>query len=126
MPRQNLSTFTDAYIECACWSSSDDAGVPLDQIDAPLSNEALTLMRDDCRAFFLANESLILDDNCIAAGGLSSVIMAGHDFWLSRNGHGAGFWDGDWKEPFATALDNAAKSFDECDLYVGDDGKIYI
>jgi hypothetical protein len=23
---------------------------------------------------------------------------AGHDFWLTRNGHGAGFWDGDWPE----------------------------
>jgi|TARA_R110000744_G_scaffold366338_1_gene475354 hypothetical protein len=22
----------------------------------------------------------------------------GHDFWLTRNGHGAGFWDGDWND----------------------------
>ena len=22
----------------------------------------------------------------------------GHDFWLTRNGHGAGFWDGDWDD----------------------------
>lgn len=24
----------------------------------------------------------------------------GHDFWLTRNRHGAGFWDGDWPESF--------------------------
>ena len=22
----------------------------------------------------------------------------GHDFWLTRNGHGAGFWDGGWND----------------------------
>ena len=26
--------------------------------------------------------------------------MGAHDFWLTRNGHGAGFWDGDWPEEF--------------------------
>jgi hypothetical protein len=50
---------------------------------------------------------------------------AGHDFWLTRCGHGAGFWDGDWPEPYATMLTDAAKAFGEVDLYVGDDGMIY-
>lgn len=27
---------------------------------------------------------------------------AGMDLWLTRNRHGAGFWDGDWPEPFAS------------------------
>jgi hypothetical protein len=52
--------------------------------------------------------------------------MAGHDFWLTRNGHGAGFWDGDWTEPAATILTNAAKAFDECNLYLGDDQAIHV
>jgi len=51
---------------------------------------------------------------------------AGHDFWLTRNGHGAGFWDGDWPEPMAKALTDAAKDFGESNLYVGDDGQIYL
>ncbi len=51
---------------------------------------------------------------------------AGHDFWLTRNGHGAGFWDGDWPKPYADTLTQAAKAFGECDLYVGDDGAIYL
>ncbi len=50
---------------------------------------------------------------------------AGLDFWLTRCGHGAGFWDGDWKEPHAAALDALSKQFGNVDLYVGDDGKIY-
>jgi hypothetical protein len=52
--------------------------------------------------------------------------MAGHDFWLTRNGHGAGFWDGDWPEPLATVLTDAAHAFGELSPYVGDDGLIYL
>ena len=38
---------------------------------------------------------------------------------------GAGFWDGDWKEPHGDRLTELSKTFGEVDLYVGDDGKIY-
>jgi hypothetical protein len=34
---------------------------------------------------------------------------AGHDFQLTRNGHGAGFWDGDWEH--GDALTAIAKTF---------------
>jgi hypothetical protein len=47
-----------------------------------------------------------------------------HDFWLTRNRHGCGFWDGSYKD-LGDRLTNAAQAFGECDLYVGDDGKIY-
>lgn len=50
---------------------------------------------------------------------------AGSDFWLTRNGHGAGFTDGSWPDPYASQLAEAAKAFGECDLYLGDDGKVY-
>lgn len=47
-----------------------------------------------------------------------------HDFWLTRCGHGCGFWDGDYGE-LGDRLTTAAKAFGEVDLYVGDDGLIY-
>ncbi|MBN9237284.1 hypothetical protein QFZ88_005590 [Mesorhizobium sp. YL-MeA3-2017] len=49
--------------------------------------------------------------------------MAAHDFWLTRCGHGAGFWDEDWPEPHASRLDFAARAFG---VYVGDNGMIYL
>jgi hypothetical protein len=50
--------------------------------------------------------------------------MTGHDFWLTRNGTGAGFWDGDWFE--GEKLTEAAKAFGNFDLMVDhDDGTIY-
>lgn len=38
-----------------------------------------------------------------------SLNRAGTDFHFSRNGHGAGFWDGDWEH--GTALDNMAEAY---------------
>ena len=47
------------------------------------------------------------------------------DFWLTRNGHGAGFWDGDRKAPHSDKLTELSKSFGQVDLFVGDDSRIY-
>jgi hypothetical protein len=54
--------------------------------------------------------------------------MAGHDFWLTRNGHGAGFWDRTplEKGKLGDELTKLCKAFGESDLYWGDDGGIYL
>jgi len=41
----------------------------------------------------------------------------GHDFWLTRNGHGAGFWEDEW-QPYCNELTELAQSFGECYPYV--------
>ena len=46
---------------------------------------------------------------------------AAHDFILTRNGHGAGFWDGDWSEPIATKLTELCKKFGEIEIYLSDE-----
>lgn len=50
----------------------------------------------------------------------------GHDFWLTRNGHGSGFFDGDYDDDIGEALTDIAQSFGEAYLYLGDDDKLYI
>ena len=58
-------------------------------------------------------------------GGWDGAVSAGYDFALTRNGHGVGFWDrgeGDIGE----ALTKSAKAYGEVDMYVGDDGKLYV
>ena len=49
---------------------------------------------------------------------------AGHDFFLTRCGHGAGYWDGDWPEPYAEILTKAAQAFCEVTPILGDDGEV--
>jgi hypothetical protein len=44
---------------------------------------------------------------------------------LTRNGHGAGFWDGDWPQTVGQRLTKAAKIYGSVDLVIGKDGLIY-
>lgn len=116
----NLDPFTRSYMQTALWSSTDD-GEPLDKnykID-DISDETKAEMIADCTDFQeMAAEHLIEADDAMSE-------RAGQDFWLTRNGHGAGFWDGDWPREAGVELTRMAKSFGGVDLYVGDDGKIY-
>lgn len=121
------TTFVSSYIETALWSSMDSDGTPLDDskyADAELASETVKRFETDCQRFQAEYAKLIapLDDSVVR----SFPDHIAHDFWLTRNHHGAGFWDGDYPEPVATELTNLAHSFGECDLYIGDDGKIYV
>lgn len=113
--------FTQGYFECALWSSTTDDGTPMDSLDNELADDAIETMTTDCEEFQTQNEILLE-----RASEHQNSARQGHDFWLTRNGHGAGFWDGDYPEELGTALTKASKLFGECNLYVGDDGKIYI
>ncbi len=50
---------------------------------------------------------------------------AGHDFWLTRNGHGAGFWDGDYEESKGERLTEACKAYGELHVQVDVWGFLY-
>ena len=124
---RDLAAMLRAYGECALWSSTGDDGEPLDAgrdfFDLP--PKTVEAMRADVERFARAHADAI--ETWPGASGRNDdpYGAAGHDLWLTRNGHGAGFWDGDWPEPAATELDEAAKRMGGVDLYVGDDGRIY-
>lgn len=113
-----LDKFTLAYIGAALWSSVDDEGNPLDSRFSPedLPASALLGIAADCIAF-RAEAGELLD-------GLSDE-QAGHDFWLTRNRHGAGFWDRGLGA-VGDKLTEIAQSFGESDFYIGDDGQLYL
>lgn len=119
--------FFAAYVEAALWSSVDDGGTPLDSNyeQDDIHPDSLERMKNDCRKFLARTRHYIKDVN-LNNRSCTAAKRAGHDFWLNRNGHGCGFWDGDWKEPAASRMDNISKEFGTCDIYVGDDGKVYI
>ncbi len=111
-----MDVFTQQYIKTALWSSTDDDDMPLDEHPEDLAEETLVKMEADCAKF--------QRDNAADLEG-ADLEKAGHDFWLTRNGHGAGFWDGDWPEEIGKRLTEACKKFGESTLYRGDDGRIY-
>jgi hypothetical protein len=111
-----LDAFTRAYLECALWSSTGDDDQPLDDDHSTddIAPEALQSAIDDCRSFQA--------DNADDLDGLDAE-KSGHDFWLTRNGHGAGFWDRGLGA-LGDRLSKASKFYGSCDLYVVD-GKVY-
>lgn len=124
----NIEKVLQHYVEAALWSSSDESdesgGEPLDQNFGmeDIAPECLAQMREDVEDFVQANEDDLMTWD---SERWSVEEMTGHDFWLTRNGHGAGFWDGDWDDEVGKRLTEASKVYGDVYLYVGDGGFIY-
>ena len=105
-----------SYLETALWSSTDADNNDLPMDDTYGVKDFTVAARQqaakDCDAFVLACEEAGLGDALFQNG----HDEAGHDFWLTRNGHGAGFWDGDYGDD-GDALTEIAKHFREVHLY---------
>lgn len=102
------------YLTCAAWSSTDFEGESLDSYQ--FSENAEKQMKNDLQNFVdLVNAEI--PEMEMDAGQFA------HDFWLTRNGHGAGFWDRGLGD-LGDKLTKLAETFGECDLLVDSDDKI--
>ena len=136
--------FVRGYVAAALWSSTDNAdergGRPLDDnyTARDIARSSLKSIARDCARFIKTNRRDLASycGHLVRHADRSSCMeFAGHDFWLTRNGHGSGFWDRDGVgESGAPAgppglgarLTNAAHAFGTSDIYVGDDGQLYV
>lgn len=136
--RHRMDEIITAYADAALWSSAcngtaaevhgsdcggEDCDVSLERLNFDIDDLSAAAARDmeaDVEGFIkgcLAERPEIFD-------GIADDDI-GHDFWLTRNGHGVGFWDrglgerGDW----LTAM---SKPFGESSLYVNSDGKVEV
>ena len=126
----SLDAFTKAYLECALWSSMDNAnargGEPLDaNYDvSDFTIKALEKCVADCADFQTAQRENLAQAPYINNEEYRASERAGHDFWLSRNGHGAGFFDRG-SEPIWDTLQDAAETCGEVNIKVYR-GKLHI
>ena len=74
--------FLNAYLQAIDFTECGEMDQP--QAGADLDEDFLRESVIDCLAFYSRIQCFLSDDN---------IEQAGHDFWLTRNGHGAGFWD---------------------------------
>ncbi len=128
----NLDSFTRQYLETMLWSTNDEStpsgGRPLDDnytID-DITPEALAQAVADCERFRAENAgALEAAEEWLAGrgGDGDATTTAAHLFWLNRNGHGCGFWEGDSEA--CESLSKACEAFGECWPYLGDNGQIY-
>ncbi len=91
------------YLETALWSTTgfNDENLDDDYTISDISDAFHEQAEKECDEFMNLARHLFTEDE-LENGNI------GHDFWLTRNGHGAGFWDGDYeKGDEITAIVNA-------------------
>lgn len=128
MNEQQINEFIAGYITAMLWSTSDDLnGEDFDDLlDFELAPVTRTVCEKECREFIATNAedlnaytAAILCHDCTESG------HAGYDFWLTRAGHGVGFWArglGDLGDRLTKACESAGNR----EPYLGDNGLVYI
>lgn len=120
-PPKTVQWVVLGYLECAEWSSThtlDDASVvELDTYNAEYSDQAVLRAVEDCSRFVESAGPELLR-------GLAPDSV-GHDFWLTRNRHGVGFWDRGLGTRGNT-LAAVAHRFYESYMYLGEDNLLYL
>lgn len=113
---KSRDAFMRGYFEAALWSSLDDDDLPMDgrYSVSDFSVKAIMEMIHDCKEFQQDNASLLAQ---AYEDPRYDEARAGFDFWLTRNRHGAGFWDRGlpylvWRE-----LTDATRAYGSADLY---------
>lgn len=120
----DVASFFEGYVETLLWTASwdsetGDAPDGYDNQSITLTPEELSELTSDALAFVASCRRELLD----AANHARNAMLddddkwrnLGHDFALSRNGHGAGFWDRGYGVT-GTALHDHAAAFGECNV----------
>ena len=87
-----LDAFTRGYLDAAEWLLDEE----IDRAKIRgWSKDAIGRAKQDCFAFQINNTALLdqYRETYEPKGGYDVDECAGHDFYLTRCGHGTGFWD---------------------------------
>lgn len=124
----SLDDFTKGYLECLYWSSSkedpdnpDSDGNFEEHSFDEMAVDSLKRCASDCKAFQEDNAASLSE--AYEKPGYTDAY-AGHDFCLTRNGHGAGFWDRGLGA-VGIALTKASEEYGDINLYLFR-GKIWL
>lgn len=129
--KQTIEDFVKSYLITALWASTNDNGEnnppPLDQNFDLEDIASITQLKakNDCQDFLKVAEMACPSSELLEEFYTLDYDSIGHDFFLTRNHHGAGFWDGDYSQELGKYLTDVSHKFGEVNFYVGDDNKIY-
>lgn len=117
-----IDGMVDSYIDAALWLACDEEESETlsdNYSNDDLSDDCYKQMANDCIEFIYYDK--LLTDAYLKT---QTIQQFGYDFLLTREGHGAGFWDRGLYE-LGDKLSNNSKTFGNIDLYIGDDNLIY-
>lgn len=109
-----MGLFTKGFIDCALWSE----GLDKEYEWTDLGVQDVLHMWTECRMFEKENqEALQQYYNKVTYSEGTPQEYAGHDFWLTRNGHGAGFWSrAEIDNSVSDLLTSKSKEFTQCSI----------
>lgn len=119
----SLDLFTLEYIKTLLWTETDNSNEQGgDSLDKNYSIKDFNLnsllkIQAECIDFQNGWEHLL--------GQAGSLDQNAHDFCLTRNCHGTGFWDRGYGE-IGELLTKACKEYSPMNVYIGDDGELHI
>lgn len=135
--QEAISRTAAAYAVAALWSEVGQDGEPLDthySVD-DIAEATRRRFYEECEHFlkraapFLAHLEAAMWEQTQAPDGHFYDLWerAGHDLWLTRNGHGAGFWDRPelWGATQSNSLAAIATNMGQVYLEAGDDGQVH-
>lgn len=120
----NLQQIENAYLEAIEFT---DCGPDDPEREAAAWSESMFIHARMAVAEFIHSLPKPLRDGvCLAVDqNTYSLSQFGHDLWLTRNGHGAGFWDRGLGE-LGDNLSDHARIMGEACTYVADSGELEI
>jgi len=131
----NIARIVDSYLECALWTEEDNLEEDDDNDYKEIygDNEDSELKKivpdvdinihnfsDDSKITAYLDIKKFLELAGDAVNDISESDL-GHDIWLSRNGHGAGFFDRGYDNDIEKRLMDAAEALGEIHIFISDD-----
>lgn len=124
--KYDIDVILNSYISCMLWTEEeplflDENGEYSNPDDIVVSEDMISEddkyeMKKEIKWFIeLAGDTInyVTDD------------MLGYDLWLTRNGHGAGFFDRDLPKHVLDTFEELCDILGTVDLYLGDDGNLH-
>lgn len=108
-----LNKFSTAYLTCALWTNDDDAPGGMDYRKTGRPKDLMEKIHPASLARAIADCEKFQSENSAVLALAGDDKQNGHDFWLTRNGHGAGFLDRGYGESVSAALTESAERFGE-------------
>ena len=120
---ERATDMTRGYLAAAAWADGHAATTDTDDaviVTADMFDAATVAAALGTCAAFLAVHMTALET------GHDDWGQHGHDLWLTRQGHGTGFWDRGYPADISRQLTGAARDLGETSIYISDGAAVIL